>query len=315
MASCEAGEKNLDQKNIVLQPHDRATQHELRGMSASVFFIKFLETNSDLIARCGVYHYSTDLGNTHHTRTSDHTPRTLTNTREEAIIALRQVKTSYLNGNLTSSALSFELIPRKFGLSKPTVASLIGIDVETPVSVSTTTKLVDYCNKKRKPFILMQAAERSYFLILMEQLYRNNICLFKNYLRFIEGFEGIDKILDLFKDFYYGRMTGDMSDPNYAAIADVILRRATHKEDPGHQLQFDIRHFAHSIYTNTRTRANTLDSRIGNTFQFCMRMGEKTGEDEFKIIASSGTVPLRIENLEDGSILLTPEIFYDCGLS
>ena len=149
----------------------------------------------------------------------------------------------------------------------------------------------------------------------MGQLYRNNIYLFKDYLGFIGGFEGIDKTWDLFKDFYYGRMMGDITDPNYVAIADTILQRATHKEDLGHELQFDVRHFAHSINTNTRTRANASDPREGNTFQFCMRMGEKTGDDEFKVIASSSTVPLRIENLRGGSILLTPEVFYNCGLN
>ena len=312
MAFCELGNTN---ELVALQPREEALEHELVGMRASVFVAKFLEINSDLIVRGGVYHYPADLGRTHHTKTSDHAPRTLTNTREEVVRSLQEVEISYADGNLTSSALSFELAPEKFGLSRPTVASLIGIDVEAPVSNQTTKELISYCNKKRVPFVLMQAAERSYFLILMGQVYRNNIYLFKDYLGFIEGFEGMDKTWDLFKDFYYGRMMGDITDPNYAAIADTILQRATHKEDLGHELQFDVRHFAHSINTNTRTRANASDPRQGNTFQFCMRMGEKTGDDEFKVIASSRTVPLRIENLRGGSVLLTPEVFYNCGLN
>jgi|GEM_PF-5316362 len=295
--------------------HEYLTRNDLIGMSASQFSRKLLGINFDLIKSGGVYEYPVDLARRHFTKTEDHKPRTLTDDKFTMLRKMRKLRTRYSEGYTSSIALGFELNSERFGLPNPTCASLIGIDVEAQATPDLAHRLGEYCRKNRERFVLFQAAERSFFIVMMQQLYRNNIYLFKDYLDFVEGFDGFEKISNPFYDFVYGRAVGDIHDPDYGAIAQRIESVTGHQGDVGHDQTFDLRHFAKSTRTNTRSRANPIDPRAGCDFQFCWRIGEKTGSDEFKVIDASDKVPMRFENLKDGSIMVTPEVFYNCGLS
>jgi hypothetical protein len=210
--------------------------------------------------------------------------------------------------------LAFELNPLPFGFKKPICASLIGIDGEIIPSETNMRLFTENCKKQYENYVLFQAAERSYFLLLLRSLCWEDRTYFREYIRTAETIAGSDALHPLLAG-YYDKGQQETYPPDYKQIARQVLEKATHLGEPGHALPIDIRHgLGHSVLTNSRSRANPSDPRGGCDFQPFMRVGSKySSDDVFRVVASSDWVHFRFEaNSYDGTISLNPPPVLDC---